>query len=127
MTKRQLTKLREWLRTDGGLSSYTIVWVLVPELRDFADECARSFGVGHAPVDPSDFNRCRQVLSLIPGGVGRLDEVARAFHLFGWRRLVDNWDELDALFVEESKNESGMAPKLYERMKQLLKVSRAPC
>lgn len=35
--------------------------------------------------------------------------------------LVDAWDELEALYAEEINRKDGTAPKLYTRMKELLK------
>lgn len=113
------TELRHWLKHSGGLSSYSITWALCPELRDFVDGCSGSFGIGSAPCDPSDFRRCREVLKLIPDGAVRLGEVAAAFPSTEWPALVAAWPELDALYEAESKNESGMAPKLYKRMQAI--------
>lgn len=120
-----MIELRQWLRRSGGLSSYSIVWALCPELRDFADGCAGAFGIGRAPSDPSDFWRCREVLKLIPDGVARLGEVAAAFPDSEWPALVAQWAELDALYEEESKNKSGMAPKLFKRMTDTEREFRA--
>lgn len=37
----------------------------------------------------------------------------------GWAKLVDAWDELEALYLEEVPKGTGRAPKLYARMREL--------
>lgn len=117
-------ELRHWLKHSGGLSSYSIVWALCPQLRDFVDGCAGGFELGYTPADPSDFWRCREVLKLIPDGAARLGEVTKAFPDGEWPALVAVWAELDALYEEESQRADRMAPKLYKRMNELQREAR---
>lgn len=71
------------------------------------------------PWDPSDFRRCHLLLELFPEWRARLPEVAEKFPK--WKPLVDAWDELESLYAEEITRKDGTAPKLYARMKELLK------
>lgn len=67
------------------------------------------------PSDPSDFRRCLKFLSAVPEARNCMDKVARLSPV--WEKLVDNWEELEALFLEEYPQ--NWAPRLYERMKSL--------
>lgn len=53
----------------------------------------------------------------MPSWRARLGEVAAAEP--DWKPLVEAWDELTALYEDELTNKSGLAPKLYARMKEL--------
>lgn len=70
---------------------------------------------GNHPHDPSDFNRCVGLLRMVPGTRERLSEIAAISPI--WAALVEHWDELEALLVQEFP--SGRAPLLYDRMKEL--------
>lgn len=111
-------EVRKWLVTDSGLSSRTIVWVLIPELRELCEGANGSFHIGDAPCDPDDFGRCYRVLKLIPGGAERMGEVGKAFPK-QWGRIAPAWPELTALYELEVPNHRGAAPRLYARMKEL--------
>lgn len=100
-----------WLRNgDTGLSSETIWSVMMGQYP------SRQHWRPTTPSDPSDFGRCYRLLEVMPEWRGRLEEVAEKYP--EWRGLVDAWDELTALYEEELP--SGTAPKLYERMHELL-------
>jgi hypothetical protein len=107
-------KLREFIIQDSGISSLTIISVLVP---DFHGMCLSRFSgvIGPTPCDPGDFGRCYRALKLIENGVERLGEVAAKYR--NWKRLVEHWAELSELYEQELK--SGKAPKLFKRMKEL--------
>jgi hypothetical protein len=113
MNADQIKALRDWARHSGGLSSYTLISALVPELADFCDGAAR--GLGSTPADPSDFKRCLTALSFIPNGREHLSKVADLYPR--WRQLVDAWAELEALYWSEAP--SGMAPLTFNRMLEL--------
>ncbi len=99
----------EWWRSgDTGISSETIIALFSGTERDRPD----------TPSDPSDFGRCHRLLKRIPEFRLRLGEVAAKYPK--WKPLVDNWDELTALYKEELDNGKGSAPKLYKRMQELL-------
>jgi len=104
----QATTPQEWLAgRDTGISSCTIYSVMQHTGMDRYD----------VPQDPADFGRCYRLLKLFPEWLPRLPEMLPRFP--EWRGLVDNWAELTALYEEEIQNKSGMAPKLYARMKEL--------
>jgi hypothetical protein len=67
------------------------------------------------PKDPSDFGRCHDLLRLFPEWRARLPEVAERYP--EWRSIVDVWDELAALYVEELP--TGRCSKLYDAMHAL--------
>lgn len=69
------------------------------------------------PYDPSDLRRCLDLLVAIPEWESRLPEVAAIFP--EWTPLVAVWDELKALYAEESP--TGRCPLLYRRMLELRK------
>jgi hypothetical protein len=114
-TKNEDPNLRDFVINDAGLSSRTLVSVLVPALRDVCRAHNGSFGLGDFPYDPADFGRCYRALKLIPGGIERLHEVSNAYP--EWTGLVDNWEELTQLY--ELELPKGTAPRLYQRMKEL--------
>lgn len=98
--------LKAWLQCDDtGLSSRYMARVLC------------KFGVignaVHYPHDPADFGRCVGLLDAEP----RLRESISALtenHGPQWKVLIEHWDELEVLY------RTGKAPRLSERMKQLL-------
>jgi hypothetical protein len=67
------------------------------------------------PRDPADFGRCYRLLKVMPSWRDRLSEVSAQFP--AWKSLVDTWDELTALYEEESPKQ--YLPKLYRRMQEL--------
>jgi hypothetical protein len=94
-----------WNGYDAGVSSKTIVYALT----------GRTTSPTNVPLDPDDFGRCYRLLQRFPEFRPRLGEVARKFP--EWKGLVAHWDELSALYEEESP--SGTCPKLYARMNAL--------
>lgn len=102
-----------WLQNgDTGISSETI-WSVMMGRRPKGQHWYPD-----TPSDPSDFGRCYRLLTVMPSWRERLPEVAAKYP--EWKPLVEAWDELTALYEEEIKNTSGMAPKLYARMEELL-------
>lgn len=97
-----------WLQgTDTGVSSKTIWSVMT-------GHPVESYSI---PYDPADFGRCYRLLQVMPEWRTRLHLVADKYPR--WRPFVDHWDELTALYEEELKSPTGMAPRTYELMKQL--------
>ena len=109
--------ITEWLRSPYcGTSSLTIVQVLVDDSeRALLSSIWHYTLKGLPPVDPGDFERCHRVLKLRPDWIPRLHEVSDRYP--EWKRLVECWPELTALFEEEMP--SGKAPKLYKKMQEL--------
>lgn len=102
----------DWLLNgETGVSSKTICAVMTGSV-------ARDNDVPH---DPSDFGRCYKLLALFPEWRERLGEVAAKFPM--WGPMVEAWDELAALYEEETKA-GHKAPKLYERMQTLIDEGR---
>lgn len=92
---------------DDGTSSMVIWSVMVDRPLPQTDH----------PLDPDDFGRCIRLLAA-PWAVGwraRIAEVGAVSR--AWERLVARWDELEALFLEESP--TGRCPKLYELLQTL--------
>lgn len=100
---------------EGCVSSNTIFSVMTGTMQ-CKDVFPRGWWRFNVPHDPGDFRRCYLLLKLIPEWRERLEEMADAFDY--WRPFVDRWDEMTALYEQERENEDGMAPKLYELMKQ---------
>lgn len=99
---------RGWfLNGDTGVSSETIWSVMT-------GETVRNHDIPH---DPDDFGRCYRLLKVMPSWRARLPEVAAKFKR--WKRFVEAWDELTALYEQEVPNHIGSAPKLYARMQEL--------
>lgn len=107
----------EWLLgPDTGTSSLTIFAVLSARSGASVPADRRS-----PPWDPDDFGRCYRLLERIPAWRTRLHEVAAAYPV--WAPLVREWPALEALYREELPK--GTGPKLYQRMRLLLKEGGA--
>ena len=113
--KTDVAGLRKMALWERGMSGLTIVSVLVPSLYDLCE--GASGGLGNYPLDPNDFDRCYRYLKMIRDGRNRVRLVAKKYP--AWTRLVNNWEELSALYEEERP--AGIAPKLYKRMQELTK------
>ncbi len=122
--KLQPSTPEEWIEgPDTGTSSRVIFAVMYGFFTDGVRRTPlqglwngdnRLDGRGSTPLDPSDFGGCSRLLKLF-GWRPRLGEVATAFP--AWARLVEHWDELEALYQEELP--SGSCPKLYARLQDL--------
>lgn len=99
--------LRAWLVCDDtGLSSMAMAHHL----------CGVGERNSNHPLDASDFGRCHRFLQAVPEARAKLSEmweVSRA-----WASLIDHWDELTALYLEEVL--TGSAPKLHARMREII-------
>ena len=80
---------------DAGTSSLTIFSVLSKH----RDRLPADFRPD-IPHDPDDFGRCHRLLETVPGWRAQLSEVAGKYPK--WAPLVDAWDELTALWLQES-------------------------
>lgn len=104
-------KILEWFATgERGISSEAMACA-VADIKP-NDLHAR---FGNHPSDPDDFERCVKFLAAVPEARLHMGKVAKLSTV--WARMVEHWEELEALFTEEYPTNS--APKLYERMKQL--------
>lgn len=108
--EKPVTSPVEWAASrDTGTSSLTIYSAVtgLPSPRGRYD----------IPYVPHDFGRCYRLLKLFPAWRG---DLAKTILLCKkWKPFVEHWDELTALFEQESP--SGLCPHLYERMKALEK------
>lgn len=103
------------LGPDTGVSSRTLCAVMLGQ------PVTSKLGAME-PSDPDDFGRCHRLLTLIPEWRVRLGEVADAYPR--WRGLVDNWDELTALYLEELP--TGKAPRCYKLIQQCRRDMQPP-
>lgn len=108
-----------WLYgTDTGVSSKTIFAVLVDQNALRNAVTMNPHFRPDVPHDPSDFGRCHRLLERFPAWRARLSEIAEAYP--AWKLLVEHWDDLTALYLEELP--TGRCPKLYDRMQELRKA-----
>lgn len=98
----------KWLRTgERGMSSETI-------FQHMTGLPIPTLGHVRAPTDPSDLNRCLQLLRAVPEWEARLPEMATVND--EWAGLVAMWPQLVAMFDEELP--SGKAPKTWALMRK---------
>jgi hypothetical protein len=114
----ELTKENWIVRGHTGISSKAI-WAHF-SIGDGTSSWGRS-----NPSDPADFLRCYWLLQLAPEWRGRIAEMAV---YPGWGRLALAWDELEVMLLAEvpkacetGKYSDESGPKMYARMKELLK------
>lgn len=106
--------LARWLASDDtGLSSECLARHLAPLAG--IDVPVGGRGVDH-PSDPGDFGRCVRLLEAVPELRPHLPRAADLSPV--WAALVARWEELEGLYRDESP--MGRAPRLYERMRQLI-------
>lgn len=105
-------RMLEWIRNgERGTSSETIFEVL-------ADHPLQREGwAGATPRDPADFRRCYLLLEAIPEWKTELQKVADVYP--AWQPLVDNWSELERLYLIESADPAGKVPRLYMMLARL--------
>jgi hypothetical protein len=72
------------------------------------------------PHDPSDFNRCYELLEAVPGYREQLYKMSSKSA--EWETLVEHWSELEEMLLEERK--TGSSPKLYKRMQELFEIAK---
>ncbi len=99
---------RWWRGPDTGTSSKTICSHLAGEGAPMMDPDQQ-----RVPCDASDFGRCHRLLH----AMGWRQRIVEMRLVPGWAKLVDAWDELEQLYLEERG--SGSCPKFYKRMKEL--------
>lgn len=102
-----------WLATgQTGTSSMTMaLWLCFNERYKHACH----------PLDPADFNRCLLLLEAAP----RLRERMGAMRGLSrdWEALIDRWDEIEALFLEEAGlgwTKKNRAPRTYNFMNEVM-------
>lgn len=73
------------------------------------------------PHDPDDFNRCLLLLEAVPEIRNHFGEIARLSE--AWGRLIENWEQIETLFLEEAGlNWSKRIPasKTYDLMQEVI-------
>lgn len=107
-------KIIRWWYVDGelGIGSEAMACAVL-DIK--LNECDEWVGFVSHPCDPDDFRRCVKFLDAVPEARQHMNKVAALSDV--WARLVEHWDELEALFREEYPTKS--TPRLYARMKQL--------
>lgn len=100
-------RLEAWLQSDDtGMSSRWMAHVCA------GSPVVKPYDEGSYPHDPADFGRCYRFLQAVPSARLRLSELKNSGAV--WSAYVDRWDEMEALWLEESP--SGKAPKLFKLM-----------
>lgn len=108
--KTEYENAQWWLQNgERGISSETMFTHLsgTHNLRAGRGECH--------PSDPDDFRRCHLLLEAVPQWRDKLHKMKNASTV--WTNLVDNWDKLTEMLLEQMKTrkDNGM----YDLMKSL--------
>lgn len=110
-SKETLTKVLKWMDSrNTGMSSKCMAIFLS------TGECN---GISY-PHDPSDLNRCFQLLIAVPELKLHISKMASLCD--EWKNLVEHWDNLEKCFIAEvgvNWSESRSAPITYKAMKQM--------
>lgn len=117
-----LSIFKNWIAYgQRGLSSEAIVITLTGESWWAGQPSRRR--LDH-PYDPGDFRRCVKLLEAVP--VARLELWRMRAVSPEWAALVDNWEQLEALALEEvpdfmgaARANGGKAPRLFSMMRQI--------
>lgn len=113
--------LAAWLYSDDtGTSSRYMAWALAPLIGyqghvKVSDQ--QQSGYIFTPSDPADFGRCLRLIDAVPELRPHLGSLSRN-HGPHWSALIAVWDELEALYRQESPSEQ--CPLLFKRMSELL-------
>ena len=73
-----------------------------------------------APRDPDDLNRCMKLVARCPQVKNSFPQIRELSKR--WEAVIDHWDELSGMFVEEvgwDWSKARSAQKTYDRMKEL--------
>jgi hypothetical protein len=109
--------LAAWLASDDtGISSLTMAAVMYQDgrLRDAKNRWCH-------PWDAGDFGRCHRFLEAVPGSRDLLPKMRDVSPV--WAALVDRWDDITALYLEE-KATGTKAPKCYALINELVEANR---
>lgn len=101
-------QVADWLTSDDtGLSSRFMARIL--------SGLPPGDGQPYHPYDTSDFGRCHRLLEKAPALRSLLPRMAGQSDI--WKKLVENWDEITKLYLEEE--ETNHCIKAYNLMKSL--------
>ena len=102
---------------ERGVSSNTIFAVMTNTVDKDRKDAWHHYSYPH---DPSDFIRCMKLLKTVPAWRHRLRDVVDVFP--EWEKLVERWDEIEAMIKAESP--SGKYSKAYEMIRACLEDVR---
>lgn len=105
-------KILEWIATGSVGASSKAMALAACGIRSRADH----------PHDPSDFNRCLQLLDAVPEIRSHFNQVAALSSV--WKRLITEWDELEECFITEAGpnwSKARSAPKTYEALAKVVR------
>lgn len=89
-------KILNWLfHGEVGAGSKTMAGAVIGEITN------EDFASINCPFDKSDFGRCVKFLDAVPEARLHLDKVAALGKV--WKRLIDNWDELEAFYKKNER------------------------
>lgn len=115
---------------DGGMTppqARILAWLANGETGTSSETMAFWLGFslrkedGSHPLDPSDFNRCLQLLHLVPELRTSLDRLAGLSP--EWAALAASWGEIEASFLDEAGlgwTKAQSAERTYRLMKEIL-------
>ncbi|WP_087864419.1 hypothetical protein [Comamonas thiooxydans] len=108
--------LMQWFANgDRGVSSNTLAQHLT------GWKCDQGLGLGH-PKDPSDFERCLQLLKTVPELKALLPKMKTVS--CEWAALVARWDDVERRFLAEAGLDwckSSRAPSTSDLMSEIFK------
>lgn len=112
----------DWLATGQvGISSKCMAMWLGFEQRTGRET------FGNYPHDPDDMDRCLKLLHRAPGLRERLPKMAELGKV--WAALVDRWDEIEAMQLDEiglNWTKARSAPKTYALMREIIDGANKP-
>ena len=107
----------DWLANgETGLSSKTIAFTAL----------GKDYGDFSYPRDPADLNRCIKLVEEVPSAKEAFPYLATRCER--WKGIVDNWENLKAMFIEEVGFDwcnAKSAPKTYDKMQEILYPKKA--
>lgn len=107
--------LRYWMKMgEHGASSCTM-------FNHLNDEDLSMGPYESVPHDPDDFRRCHMLLEAVPQWRGKLDKLKPLST--EWAALVDNWDKLTEMLLDQLKTKPAKPNGMYEFMCSLRNIS----
>lgn len=113
-------------KSEIELRAAILSWLAVGETGESSKAIAfKMIGQGYSrgfpthPRDPDDLNRCLKLLEAVPQIRPRLTEMREVSP--EWAALVDQWDEIEASFLEEAGpnwSKARSAKRTYDMMRR---------
>ena len=109
----------EWILSDDtGISSKTIWAVMTGTVTAHGGFRVNNF-YSDVPHDPSDFGRCYRLLKNFPSWRKRIGEMAIVSET--WKKMADNWNDLESEYEREMRRGTGSAPVLFKKMQEIIR------